>query len=216
MENYFSQAGQDKYIVNVLKKKTNGFFVEIGSNDAICGNNTYLLENKYKWTGIMVEFCGNFLEGYKTHRPKSVHVIDDATQIDYMNLFETSNAPLSIDYLQIDLDEGNGSTLKTLQKFDETGGIFDNYKFATITFEHDIYWSNAFNTREVSREIFTRRGYYRVFADVNIEDVHPFEDWYVHSDLVDMNYIQNLQEQNQKNYKEWNGIHTINYASIQY
>ena len=38
---YFSQACQDKFILNVLKEKKNGFFLEIGSNHPININNTY-------------------------------------------------------------------------------------------------------------------------------------------------------------------------------
>ena len=60
--------------------------------------------------------------------------------IDYKNLFETNNVPLNIDYLQIDLEVTDGSTLTTLKKLDRE--IMDNYKFAIITFEHDIYHTN--------------------------------------------------------------------------
>ena len=52
----------------------------------------------------------------------------------------------------------------------------DNYKFAIITFEHDIYHTNYLNTRLVSRQIFENRGYLRVFSDVNNEGYYPFED----------------------------------------
>ena len=36
---FYSQACQDKFIVNVLKEKRDGFFLEIGSNDPIVINN---------------------------------------------------------------------------------------------------------------------------------------------------------------------------------
>ena len=142
----------------------------------------------------MVEIDSKFLSSYNEHRPNSIHIINDATQVDYKKVFEENNAPLSFDYLQIDLEVSNGSTLITLQKLDNE--IFDTYKFATVTFEHDIWNSNFLNTRLESRNIFKKRGYFCVFEDINNAGSHPYEDWYVHPDLVDMNYINNIIENN--------------------
>jgi hypothetical protein len=196
---YHSQAGQDKFILNVLKNKQNGFFLEIGSHDPILINNTYTLEKNYNWKGIMIEYENSFLNLYKEHRPNSIHIIHDATTLDYKNIFETNNVPTDIDYLQIDLEVNNRSTLTTLEILDDT--IFDTYKFATVTFEHDIYTGNHFDTREKSREIFNKRGYISVFQDVCHNDTTTvFEDWYVHPDLVDMEYINNLIQSNTLKY----------------
>ena len=196
---YYGQANQDKFVLNILKEKNNGYFLEIGSNHPITTNNTYLLETKYNWKGIMIEYDNSFLSLYKEHRPNSIHIIDDATKIDYKNLFETNNMPLIFDYLQIDLEVLNGSTMQTLEKLDNE--IFDTYKFATVTFEHDIYEKEAIfhNTRQQSREIFKKRGYVCVFQDISNGN-NPYEEWYVHPDLVDMNYVNNLIENNKKNY----------------
>ena len=46
--------------------------------------------------------------------------------------------------------------------------IFDDYKFAVITFEHDYYCAGDYkSTREKSREMFKKRGYVSVFNDVH-------------------------------------------------
>lgn len=211
---YLGQAQQDKFVLNILNKKTNGYFLEIGSNHPIDINNTYLLETRYNWKGIMVECDSHWLPSYKQHRPNSIHVINDATEIDYKNVFETNNMPLSFDYLQIDLEVNNGSTLKTLQKLDND--IFDKYKFATVTFEHDIYRTDFANTRLESRKIFKKRGYICVFEDIQ-NHVYPYEDWYVHPDLVNMNYINNLIENNKNKYTDHPLTgKTINWQHIQY
>jgi hypothetical protein len=211
---YLGQAQQDKFILNVLKEKKNGYFLEIGSNHPINISNSYLLETKYDWKGIMVEYDASFLPLYKTHRPNSIHVINDATKIDYKNIFENNNMPLSLDYLQIDLEANNGSTIRTLQKLDNE--IFDTYKFATVTFEHDIYHTNFENTRLASRDIFKKRGYICVFEDINNHGA-PFEDWHVHPDLVNMNYVTNLIENNKKNYVNHPITgKTLNWEHIQY
>lgn len=192
------QAEQDKFVLNILKNKKNGFFLEIGSNHPIYWNNSFLLETNYMWNGIMIEYSNEWINDYKKFRPNSIHVINDATKIDYKKLFEINNVPLNLDYLQIDLEVDNGSTLDTLKKLDSE--VMDKHKFATITFEHDIYHTNYSNTRLESRKIFEDRGYLRVFSDVNNRGVYPFEDWYVHPDLVDNEVVNNFIKKNEHKY----------------
>ena len=50
-----SQLGQDLEVIKYYKYKKNGYFIEIGASDGIKLSNTYLLEQKYNWTGICVE-----------------------------------------------------------------------------------------------------------------------------------------------------------------
>jgi hypothetical protein len=176
-------------------------------------NNTYLLETKYNWKGVMVEYDKKYLTLYEQQRPNSIHVMQDATTIDYKNLLETNNFPLSIDYLQLDLEANNGSTLRTLQNLDTN--IFDTYRFATITFEHDIYHTNYGNTRLESRKIFNKRGYVCVFENINNQG-YPYEDWYVHPELVDMDYVNKLITNNQNNYKNHATGMTLNWKDIVY
>lgn len=53
---YFcSQFGQDLFVLNELNFKKNGFFVEFGATNGINSSNTYLLENKFNWSGILAE-----------------------------------------------------------------------------------------------------------------------------------------------------------------
>lgn len=191
--NTYSQAGQDLFACSVLKRKYNGTFLEIGSNHPITHNNTYLLENTYNWRGLMVEYNSSFLPLYRQHRPNSIYELNDARNVDYRSLLD-ANFPVNMDYLQIDLDVDNRSTLDTLILLNNT--IFDTYKFACVTFEHDIYTGNYFNTQEISRKIFNERGYILVFENVSLfweGGYKPFEDWYVHPDLVDMDYINNIK-----------------------
>ena len=79
----------------------------------------------------------------------------------------------------------------------------DDYKFAVITMEHDVYTglSNSVKTRYESRKILEGRGYYCVFKDIldtpSVCANSPYEDWWVHPDLVDMDYIRYVQDKNQ-------------------
>ncbi len=60
----FSQAKQDIFVINCLKFKKDGFFVEIGGNHPIICSNTYLLEKDYNYKGIIVEMDNSYLPLY--------------------------------------------------------------------------------------------------------------------------------------------------------
>ena len=170
-----SQTGQDLFVLSVLNHKRNGTFLEIGSNHPITLNNTFLLENEYDWKGVMVERDEQWTELYKTHRPNSEYIIDDAVTIDYNKALE--NYPRDMDYLQIDLEVNNMSTLNTLLNLNDS--VLKSHRFAIITFEHDFYRGDFFRTRDLSRIILRDLGYKLLFADV-----HMYEDWWVHPELV--------------------------------
>lgn len=202
---YYGQVAADYFVINVLKHKRDGYFLEIGSQDPININNTFMLESKYNWKGIMVEYDTSRYPQYLVHRKNSIHLMKDAREINYYNELQKANFPKNVDYLQIDLEVDNKSTIDVLEKLNST--VFDEYKFAIITFETDIYRGDFFNTRNRSREIFESRGYVRVFSDVMISlpelgpDNHPFEDWYVHPALVDMTMINRITQTTPIHYK---------------
>lgn len=199
MVEYLGQSKQDEFVIKVLNYKREGFFLEIGTNDPVLINNTYVLESVYGWKGLMVEYDQSFEESYKLKR-KSHYAIQDARIIDYEALFAAYGFPKNMDYLQIDLEVSQNSTLQTLELLDRT--VFKNYTFAVVTFEHDIYCGDLFSTRERSREIFSRNGYVRVFQDVKNYG-NPYEDWYVYPSLVDMNFINKIKSEESL---EWSDI----------
>ena len=131
--NYNGQAEQDKFVCNILNNKTNGFFVEVGSNHPTRINNTYVLENSLKWTGLMFEWKREAFEKlYKKHRPNSNYIFGDARRHDYQEIFDKHKAPKNIDYLQLDIDPPK-ETFRVLQNLNEQ--VMDSYKFAVVTFE---------------------------------------------------------------------------------
>jgi hypothetical protein len=190
-----SQASQDIYVRLLTNNKMNGTFLEIGSNDPITHNNTYILENENNYKGIMVEYDTSFKDAYIKHRPKSIYILNDAQIVNYKETLDNNNFPINIDYLQIDLDVNNRSTLNTLELLNST--VFDKYKFATVTFEHDIYTGNHFNTLDESRRIFKDRGYELVFPNVSVfwEGKYcQFEDWYAHPELISVDLINKIKQ----------------------
>jgi hypothetical protein len=207
--NSYSQAAQDLFVEKITQGKQNGYFVEIGSNHPITHNNSYLLEKKYNWSGVMVEYDRSFEESYKIHRPNSIYILNDARFVNYKDILDTNHFPKHIDYLQIDLDVDNKSTLDTFMLLNDT--VFDTYTFATITFEHDIYTGNYYNTQSISRKILLERGYILVFPNVSVfwnGSYKQFEDWYVHPDLVDMDLVNKILTTKSLNTQEIKSILT--------
>lgn len=196
---YNGQAEQDKFVCNILKNKTNGFFIEVGSQQPIRINNTYLLESSLGWKGLMFELLREKFESlYEQYRPNSNYVFGDAQEHNYQDIFTKYNVPQNIDYLQLDIEPPH-KTLNVLKALDKQ--VMDNYKFSTITFEHDYCHSGTLVPRNKSREILKNRGYFLVFGDIcHKEPRWVYEDWYVHPDLVDMEYVKALQSKNRPQY----------------
>lgn len=68
----FSQAGQDRYALELLGGKRNGFFVDLAANHALLLSNTYLLERDYDWNGICIEPNWQYWNGLASLRKCTV------------------------------------------------------------------------------------------------------------------------------------------------
>jgi len=184
IERNYSQALQDMFVLYCLDGKTNGSYLEIGSAFPYLTNNTALLEQLFDWKGIGVDFNEKFVNQYNSER-KNKTIFTDATLIDYQKLL-SKHFPnqTNIDYLQLDIDPPT-STYEVLESIP-----FNQYKFAVITYEHDYYSDFSFSCRQKSRELLLSKGYVLAVPDVFSINNFPFEDWWVHPDLVDLSRIQ--------------------------
>ena len=66
-----SQFSQDVFVaceLEILRNKRIGYFVEFGATDGIKLSNTYRLEKKYKWNGILSEPAKSWQESLKKNR----------------------------------------------------------------------------------------------------------------------------------------------------
>lgn len=50
-----SEFGQDAFALSQLSFKKGGYFVDFGAADGVFGSNTYILEKRYGWNGILAE-----------------------------------------------------------------------------------------------------------------------------------------------------------------
>jgi len=176
---YNSQIGQDKFVIEQLKGKKNGVFIDIGGAHPTDINNTYTLENELDWRGLSFDIgppyshgCESMsLDEYKdfwsSNRTTPI-ICGDALTQNYSQIFKDNNLPKHMDYLTIDLEPPR-TTLDCLLLIP-----FDEYIFNVITFETDYYRDTS--TREPSREFLTSHGYKLVMENNQ-------EDWYVHNTL---------------------------------
>ena len=66
---YFSQLGQDKWVDTILKKKEDGYFVEVGASDGLYHSNSLFFERLRHWKGICIDANPKLykdLEKYRT------------------------------------------------------------------------------------------------------------------------------------------------------
>ncbi|MCJ9673385.1 MULTISPECIES: FkbM family methyltransferase [unclassified Neorhizobium] len=80
-EHSFSQIQQDRWVLEELREKRDGFFVEIGAFDGKTHSNTYLLETAYGWKGILAEPNPILSDGIRSIRssPLDTRPVDSDT-----------------------------------------------------------------------------------------------------------------------------------------
>lgn len=182
-----SQVYQDIFILTCLNGKRNGTYLEIGASDPHKNSNTSLLETKFDWTGVGIEYNIDFVSKYKGQRKNPI-LCTDALVIDYKKLlnkyFPNQN---NLDYLQLDIEPPK-NTYEALLSIP-----FNEYKFAVITYEHDFYVDITRSYREKSREYLSKLGYLLVVPNISPNEDSPFEDWWVHPELISAEIIKKIK-----------------------
>jgi hypothetical protein len=168
-----SMEGQDKWVLTVLGGKQHGTYVEIGSGHPVMGNNTFVLENHFGWTGVGVEHDHEMVKEYNSTRVNPcMHF--DAMAFDYASYFRNNHFPSQIDYLQIDIDDKPfAANLLALIALPLT-----EYRFSTITIEHGLVTNYKMGPlRDAQRLILSSIGYRLIVQGVN-------EDWWIDETAV--------------------------------
>jgi FkbM family methyltransferase len=204
MHQSYSQAFQDLFVQFILKNKQNGFFIEFGATDGVTLSNSFTLEKKYGWTGILAEPAHCWHDKLKQNRNCTIdfRCVWNKTG-EKLTFTEVPGAAELSTIGNFTQSDGHGSTRK------ETG---IDYQVETVSFndllkqhnapvnidylsidtegsELDILQSfdfNAYNIRIItvehnytpSREkiydLLTAKGYARQFKTLSLWD-----DWYV-------------------------------------
>jgi FkbM family methyltransferase len=199
----YSQVKQDRWVLEILKHKKNGYFLDIGAYDGIHFSNSYLLEEEFLWNGLLVEANPVNYNLLLNNRPRSINinvaisdkcgitVINNSSmsskilsnnnqsnteieQITFKKLFEKYQVPTTIDYMSLDIE---GYESKALSQFP-----FHSHICLTITVEHNLYLDG--NTNKINiQNILLNNNYTLIKENVSCDN-NPFEDWYIHKSIM--------------------------------
>lgn len=67
-EDVKSQLLQDIFVISMLDRKFDGYFIEAGASDGMDCSNTFLLEKKFNWAGLLVEPSQSSFEKLRINR----------------------------------------------------------------------------------------------------------------------------------------------------
>lgn len=85
----FAKSGEDLQVFQLLKQKTNGTYVDVGSHHPIKGSNSFFFYLR-GWTGVCVDPNPDFKPLYLKYRPKDVFlnigISEEAGSMEYYRL----------------------------------------------------------------------------------------------------------------------------------
>lgn len=170
----FSFEGQDQWVLNVLDGKTSGTYLEIGAGHPENGNNTFLLEKEFCWTGVGIEIEEQLVDVYTKQRANPC-LIENAISANYREILSKYEMPKNIDYLQIDIDfkpqHANFMALTAIPLSD--------YSFSVMTIEHGCINDYKMQRMRDSQRLLLESFGYRLIVQGNNED------WWINPKYVD-------------------------------
>ncbi len=197
-----SQIRQDIFVLSELNFKTNGYFVEFGATDGIYLSNTYLMEKKFGWKGIVAEPAQCWHQDLARNR--SCHIEhkcvwrDSSSTLTFneadMPGLSTINSYSSNDRYRKERKKGKTYDVRTISltdllikynapteidylSIDTEGSEFDilnHFDFNRYSFRVITCEHNFTPAREKIFELLSSHGYVRIFQELS-----KFDDWYI-------------------------------------
>ena len=198
-----SQLRQDIFVLNETNFKKGGFFIEFGAANGVSNSNTFLLEKKFNWKGILVEPAKSFYKELK--RKRNCYIENKIVYKDSKSkliFYESYNPELSTinlsnnhnrDFIRSKYELETISLNDLLRKYnmpkiidylsiDTEGSEFDilnkfnfkEFKFRIITCEHNF----GFNRKKVFN-LLSKNNYTRKFSEISL-----FDDWYINKSII--------------------------------
>ena len=150
----YSQYKQEEFVLNLLKNKKNGVFIELGGLDGIRHSNTYLLEKKHDWTGLIIEPSPSLYDELKVNRSvytENILVGDKVSDnIDFLHISDKTKCiglqgimdnyhPSHLNRIKQELDDEPYSIIKlsmtTLQILIDKYNLNDNIDYLSLDVE---------------------------------------------------------------------------------
>jgi len=177
----YAQADQDIFVLSMLDGLEYGTYLEIGAAWPDHISNTALLELKFGWTGISLDYSDDYVPLWAGSIRKSFVQANGQT-VDFAQLLRSW--PRIIDYLSIDCDPGR-VTFEILQRLP-----WDQYRFRIITFEHECHAEGP-DIKLKSREFLSGLGYQLMVNNISDQGIAcDYEDWWAHPELIEPEKIQ--------------------------
>jgi FkbM family methyltransferase len=203
-----SQLGQDYWIYGeVFAEKRNGYFLDIGAHDGVTLSNTYILESRYKWTGICIEAnpitfshlkknrCSLCLNYCLDHSEGEVNFIlagtvggivdqdvdnkvSDATSDKVIKLKTRTLISVLEDYNVPGIIDYLSIDVEGAEERILSGFDFQKYTFKSITIERPT---------KLLRDLFNVQGY------ILIKEIPETDCFYIHKDFF-QEYLTNIDQ----------------------
>lgn len=201
-----AQLAQDLFVLDYLKQKRNGFFVEFGATDGQYLSNTFLLEKEFGWTGILAEPAKAWRDRLHKNRDCIIdHRCVWSKSDEVLTFNETREGELSTVDLFVDADWHAGKrNEKTIYKVEtislnnllseynapfeidylsiDTEGsefeILNAFDFSKYRIKIITVEHNFTPARQDLNKLLTSNGFKRVF-----ETISQFDDWYINESL---------------------------------
>lgn len=201
-----AQLAQDLFVLDYLKGKRNGFFIEFGATDGHNLSNTFLLEKEYGWSGILAEPAKSWHEKLHSNRECIIdHRCVWSKSDEILAFNETNERELSTIDLFVNGDWHADkrkdkktynvqtislndllSTYKAPSEIDylsvDTEGseyeILSTFDFSNYNIKIITVEHNFTRIRKDLYKLLTSKGFKRVF-----ETISQFDDWYVNESL---------------------------------
>ena len=198
-----SQLNQDLFVTLALGEKQNGFFVDLGAADGIALSNTYLLEKRFGWHGLLVEPAQCYPELTENRTSpvirkcvwsrsgeqlrfcqspfRELSSVASLASIDYFAKERTSSASRYYEVETITLNDLLSEAPAQIDylSIDVEGSeseVLDAFDFSKHSFAVITCEHNHVQSaRERIYTLLTSHNYRRV-----CESISDFEDWYLH------------------------------------
>ncbi len=197
-----AQLWQDLFVLHELNFKRNGFFVEFGATNGMTLSNTYLLEKKFGWNGILAEPARTWHQDLARNRTAVIEKkcvwskSDDVLMFNQTDVAELStiNAYSGSDFHEASRKNGTTYAVDTISLVDllrvhqapamidylsiDTEGsefeILKNFDFKEFKFRVITCEHNDTPERDKIYSHLTAHGYARKYTELS-----KFDDWYV-------------------------------------
>ena len=200
-----SQILQDLWVCYELNEKREGFFVEFGATNGLVNSNTWLLENKLQWKGILAEpnpfwhsllavNCNSIVDHRCIHSVSgemvSFLVTEDSdpelssiaafANGDHFAEVRARGTPIQVKTVSLNdlLLEHNAPTDIDYLSIDTEGSeyeILSHFDFARYRVNLISVEQNS-NTEQKIESLLSRHGFHRVFKEFS-----QWDGWYVRS-----------------------------------